>query len=142
MDLFLLNLFYLTKMKKNRFCKNIKSQGLSLNTIIIAAIVLVVLIVLWYIFTGRLGKSTTELTEQEVRAQMSAKRTSQEVFNKPCLNKIIAKDCREITKETECKKLTCDYDSKKEPKCQGIPDCGVLSKSECSSYGSLCETVT
>jgi len=32
-----------------------KSQGLSLNTIIVAAIVLIVLIVLWAIFTGRMG---------------------------------------------------------------------------------------
>ena len=32
-----------------------KAQGLSLNTIIIAAIVLIVLIVLWAIFTGRMG---------------------------------------------------------------------------------------
>jgi len=32
-----------------------KGQGLSLNTIIVAAIVLIVLIVLWAIFTGRMG---------------------------------------------------------------------------------------
>ncbi len=37
-----------------------KGQGLSLNTIIIAAIVLIVLIVLWAIFTGRMGTFTTE----------------------------------------------------------------------------------
>lgn len=41
-----------------------KGQGLSLNTIIIAAIVLIVLIVLWAIFTGRMGKFTTEVKEQ------------------------------------------------------------------------------
>lgn len=34
---------------------NKKSQGLSLNVIIIAAVVLIVLIVLWAIFTGRMG---------------------------------------------------------------------------------------
>lgn len=32
-----------------------KGQGLSLNVIIVAAIVLVVLIVLWLVFTGRIG---------------------------------------------------------------------------------------
>ena len=32
-----------------------KSQGLSLNVIIVAAIVLIVLVVLWSIFTGRMG---------------------------------------------------------------------------------------
>ena len=32
-----------------------KGQGLSLNTIIIAAIVLIVLVVLWAIFTGRMA---------------------------------------------------------------------------------------
>ncbi len=40
-----------------------KGQGLSLNTIIIAAIVLIVLIVLWAIFTGRMGSFTTGVKE-------------------------------------------------------------------------------
>jgi len=46
-----------------------KAQGLSLNTIIVAAIVLIVLIVLWAIFTGKMGGftqglgSTTESVE-------------------------------------------------------------------------------
>lgn len=43
--------------------KNKKTQGLSLNTIIIAALVLVVLIVLWAIFTGRMGKFSSGLNE-------------------------------------------------------------------------------
>ena len=42
-----------------------KGQGLSLNTIIIAAIVLIVLIVLWAIFTGRMGQFATGLSEAE-----------------------------------------------------------------------------
>lgn len=42
-----------------------KAEGLSLSTIVIAAIVLVVLIVLWAIFTGRMGKFTSDLTQQE-----------------------------------------------------------------------------
>ena len=36
-----------------------KGQGLSLNVIIIAALVLIVLIVLWAIFTGRMGVFST-----------------------------------------------------------------------------------
>ena len=34
---------------------------MSLNTIIIAVVVLIVLVVLWAIFTGRMGSFTTEL---------------------------------------------------------------------------------
>lgn len=42
-----------------------KAQGLSLNTIIIAAIVLIVLVVLWAIFTGRMGGFTRGIAEAE-----------------------------------------------------------------------------
>ncbi|MBU0614763.1 MAG: hypothetical protein KJ601_01600 [Nanoarchaeota archaeon] len=38
-----------------------KSQGLSLNVIIVAALALIVLIVLWAIFTGRMGSTSKEL---------------------------------------------------------------------------------
>jgi len=44
-----------------------KAQGLSLNTIIIAAIVLIVLVVLWAIFTGRMGKFTTDLKQRDAQ---------------------------------------------------------------------------
>ncbi|MBW2974308.1 hypothetical protein KY366_01190 [Candidatus Woesearchaeota archaeon] len=40
-----------------------KGQGLSLNTIIIAAIVLIVLVVLWAIFTGRMGVFSKGLSD-------------------------------------------------------------------------------
>ncbi|MBW2988960.1 hypothetical protein KY358_01440 [Candidatus Woesearchaeota archaeon] len=43
-----------------------KGQGLSLNTIIIAAIVLIVLVVLWAVFTGRMGvfsKGVSDVTK-------------------------------------------------------------------------------
>jgi len=43
--------------------RNTKSQGLSLNVIIVAAIVLIVLIVLWAIFTGKIGGFSKELQE-------------------------------------------------------------------------------
>ncbi len=42
-----------------------KGQGLSLDTIIIAAIVLIVLIVLWAIFTGRMGVFAQGLAKAE-----------------------------------------------------------------------------
>jgi len=44
--------------KSHKFLRNLKAQGLSLNTIIVAAIVLIVLIVLWAIFTGKMGSFT------------------------------------------------------------------------------------
>jgi len=51
------------KVKKGDIMK--KGQGLSLNTIIIAAIVLIVLVVLWAIFTGRMGTFATGVKETE-----------------------------------------------------------------------------
>jgi len=42
-----------------------KGQGLSLNTIIVAAIVLIVLIVLWAIFTGRMGGFASGMVSTE-----------------------------------------------------------------------------
>jgi hypothetical protein len=40
---------------------NKKAQGMPLNTIVIAAIVLVVMVVLILIFTGRMGKTSQDL---------------------------------------------------------------------------------
>jgi len=51
------------KEKSHKLLCNLKSQGLSLNTIIIAAIVLIVLVVLWSIFTGKIGGFSKELKE-------------------------------------------------------------------------------
>ncbi len=44
---------------------NKKAQGLSLNTIIIAALVLLVLVILAVIFTGRMGKWGSETSNCE-----------------------------------------------------------------------------
>ncbi len=46
-----------------------KGQGLSLNVIIVAAIALIVLIVLWAIFTGRMGTTVggIEKADQDAR---------------------------------------------------------------------------
>ena len=43
--------------------KGKSSQGFSLNTIIIAAVVLIVLVVIWSIFTGRMGGFVEEVNE-------------------------------------------------------------------------------
>ena len=45
-----------------------KAQGLSLNTIIIAALVLIVLVVLVIIFSGRMGKFRTDIEGAEEKA--------------------------------------------------------------------------
>ncbi|MBU1704169.1 MAG: hypothetical protein KJ922_02295, partial [Nanoarchaeota archaeon] len=42
-----------------------KAQGLSLNVIIVAALALIVLIVLWAIFTGRMGATAKGLTTHQ-----------------------------------------------------------------------------
>ncbi|MFH2027600.1 MAG: hypothetical protein ABIJ08_00540 [Nanoarchaeota archaeon] len=42
-----------------------KAQGLSLNVVIVAAIVLIVLIVLWAIFTGRMGAFSQGATQTQ-----------------------------------------------------------------------------
>lgn len=44
--------------------KNKKAQGLSLNTIIIASLVLIVLVVLILIFSGRMGMFGQDLDDQ------------------------------------------------------------------------------
>jgi len=44
---------------------NKKSQGLSINVIIIVAVALIVLVVLIAIFTGRLGVFTSTVKEQQ-----------------------------------------------------------------------------
>lgn len=121
-----------------------KSQGLSLNVIIVAAVVLIVLIVLWAIFTGRIGAFSTETEIQDVKAQMNAKRIAQQALGKPCLNKDISKDCSEITNKDKCTDLGCKYDDKKSPACQGIPDCGKLTETECvdTKYSTFCEKPT
>jgi len=40
-----------------------RGEGLTLNTIVIAAIVLVVLVVLWFIFTGQIGRSSGQIDD-------------------------------------------------------------------------------
>jgi hypothetical protein len=55
--------------KIKRLLSNLKSQGISVNTMIIAAIALVVLIVLVMIFSGRIGKFDSGIDEVTAQAQ-------------------------------------------------------------------------
>ena len=48
---------------EDRLISNSRAQGLSLNVIIIAAIVLIVLIILWAIFTGKMAGFSKEMDE-------------------------------------------------------------------------------
>lgn len=68
-----------------------KSQGLPLNTIIIAAIVLIVLIVLWAIFTGRMGEFTGGINIQDLETQASADNVGKTECDRQCF-KTVAKD--------------------------------------------------
>ena len=53
--------------------RNHKSQGLSLNVIIVAVIVLVVLIVLWAIFTGKIGGFAQDLEKCRDPCELESK---------------------------------------------------------------------
>jgi len=53
--------------------KNKKAQGLPMNTIVIAALVLVVMIVLILIFTGNIGGWRQDVEETETSAMARAK---------------------------------------------------------------------
>jgi len=78
-----------------------KGQGLSLNTIIIAAIVLIVLIVLWAIFTGKMGGFSTGISEEDAKARASSQRISDLARDMPCVNKE-STTCTAITTDSEC----------------------------------------
>jgi len=67
---------------------NKKSQGLSLNTIIIAAIVLVVLVVLWAIFTGRMGMFTGGVNLQDLEAKAAAENIGKDTCAGTCFARV------------------------------------------------------
>jgi len=66
---------------------NKRGQGLSLNTIIIAAIVLVVLVVLWAIFTGRMGGFAGALQDTEGKQDTA----------ESAVSGILSGDCSSVT---------------------------------------------
>lgn len=82
-----------------------KAQGLSLNTIIIAAIVLIVLIVLWAIFTGRMGGFTKGVTTTEREALEEAKDIAKEAQTEVEIGSILGEllECSATTTTGKCK---------------------------------------
>ena len=71
--------------------KNKRGQGLSLNTIIIAAIALIVLVVLVMIFTGRMSVFTGQVST--CANQGGRCMTTTECEQSPAGNEIKASDC-------------------------------------------------
>ncbi len=64
-----------------------KGQGLPLNTIVIAAIVLIVMVVLIYIFVGGMGQTTEKLqscTEKGGTCMMNAECAGQNIGTLDC----------------------------------------------------------
>ncbi len=125
---------------KNKLYKNIKSQGLSLNTIIIAAIVLIVLIVLWAIFTGRMGVFTKGVISEEAKSRMEAERLAAEAKGYGCIPK---KYCSEIIGDDDyCKGIGCS--GSKDNKCKGtIPEKCIEKKTKEECEGEdVCKWIT
>lgn len=62
---------------------NKKGQGISINTIIIAAIALAVLVVLFAIFTGRLGSFSKGVQDTDTCAQKCTSLNKQKATEQP-----------------------------------------------------------
>lgn len=73
---------------------NKKSQSISINTIIVAAIALAVLVVLFAIFTGRLGGFTKGVQETDTCAQKCAS------LNLPQAQDLSQGECQQRTSGT------------------------------------------
>ena len=61
-----------------------KAQGLPLNVIIIAAIVLIVLVVLWAIFAGRMGKFSGGLNLEDLKSEAATENIGKTTCEKTC----------------------------------------------------------
>lgn len=86
------------------FTKNKKAQGLSLQTIVIAALALIILIVLTLIFTGKLGQSGSQIDKTAEPFQSD----QCEIPGTPrtCRNNIVGDSCEErggfVIEDAEC----------------------------------------
>ena len=126
------------KVNRHKLPGNLKAQGLSLDTIIIAAIVLIVLIVLWAIFTGRMGSFTKNVGDEDAKAQLNAvKIQAESAGSGTCIPNTI---CSTQTGTTsDCASIGCTGGgTAPNNKCTG----GIPSK-ECSLYNddpALCDT--
>ena len=83
-----------------------KGQGISINTIIIAAIGLAVLVVLFAIFTGRLGGFTKGVTETDTCAQkcsaLNLRKGSDVSFATECSVQTIAGKYSDVAADRLC----------------------------------------
>ncbi len=145
--------------KSHKFLRNLKAQGLSLNTIIVAAIVLIVLIVLWAIFTGKMGSfaqglgGTTESGQSCVNrceatglysgatytiATSSATACSDRQMGTVKINSDEFKCC--------CTKTTASLPSCNGETCSGTQTCDGTNLGDSSKYnipaGSICCSTT
>ena len=73
-----------------------KGQGLSLNVIIVAAIVLIVLVVLWAIFTGRMGLFAQGLAQAEQKCNEVCTAAGYSVSGTGLENEADCKDANEV----------------------------------------------
>jgi len=119
---------------------NKKAQGLSVRTVVIAAIVIIVLVVLWGIFTGKMKFFSKDLESSDNRGQMSAKRLAQQAVGKKCLNKVVDTNCKkESLSSAECSTVKCTFANNE---CTGIPDCGDIGQADCGAgHYNFCEWV-
>lgn len=112
-----------------------KGQGLSLNTIIIAAIVLIVLIVLWAIFTGRMGGFTRDVGKQDAAARIQAAEIAAEARGSGC---IYAKACADITAADKAACIAIGCVDHAAGKCTGIVPDKCVEKTitaACTGFG-------
>lgn len=111
-----------------------KAQGLSLNTIIIAVIVLIVLIVLWAIFTGRMGLFTSNLKTEEGKAMTEAEKFEKMAAGGGCVPE---KNCGDLEgSASQCTSYGCmGGGTTKSEKCTGSNGawCNSKKKEECNS---------
>ncbi len=133
--------------------KTKKAQGLSLNTIIIAAVVLIVLIVLWAIFTGRMGQFGEGVDDQQKKTDLEVGKIKQQLgldtsgTGTGSCKVITGKKCNEVslstTSEDNCHSIGCDGNQGMLlfRKCTGDhrPTCPIADPNECNNYKPICE---
>jgi len=121
-----------------------KKSQLSLKTIIIAAIVLIVLVVIWAIFTGRIGTFSEGLEAKESERTSAVKdiksKLGLDTSSGSCK---ISSNCDGISglqnDDSDCATVGCDYTIPNGP-CTGSPSC-PSTEGECNNlpYSLVCE---
>ena len=85
-------------MHKSVLIKMRKGQGLSLQTVIVAALVLLVLIILIAIFTGRMSLFGQSASECETKGGICQKPINDDVRCGPGMVELTGSDCKEKDK--------------------------------------------